>query len=399
MTDRAMTTTNGDDVRLPAPVTGSVRDLLRIPNVQERFREVLADKAPQFIASLANVVYTTPALKDCEPYSVIGAAIVAASLDLPVDKSIGFAHIVPYFDRKRGRQVAQFQLGYKGYIQLALRTGQYRTIHVTEVCAGEVRGVNRMTGELTFGERTSKDVIGFLAYLKMLNGFEKHLYMTTEEVRKHAEKYSKNYGSDKSIWKTNFDAMAKKTVLRGLLGKWGMLSIELRRAMEAEVPPDENGHGPEWTESVVEAGADENQSDPAERHRRAEKAKAALFGDGDEPGGEVEQVHPDVDTEMEQDTTTTPSADDLAGIPIPPEVPEGMVALPWKSMLLVSKDSKPNAQRDAGAFILIMKAFHPDAVLKKQLKKFGVTRLDDLTMENLVRLFSSATDTLAAEGR
>jgi len=258
------------DSRLPAPVPGSVRDLLRTENVKARFQEVLKDRAPQFIASLANLIYATPALRDCEPHSVIAASMIAASLDLPIDKNLGFAYVIPYLDNRKHERAAQFQMGYKGYIQLALRTGRYRTLHCTEVYAGEIKGVNRFTGQIEFGEKTSDDVVGYLAYLKLVNGFEKTVYMTVAEIRAHAGRYSKNYGSETGLWQTNFHVMALKTVMRQLLMKWGMLSIELRDAITQELPPDEPGADGAATES----DPDQRQSDKESLWGSAESAGA-----------------------------------------------------------------------------------------------------------------------------
>lgn len=151
-------------------------------------------------------------------------------MDLPVDKNLGYAWVVPYGNR------AQFQMGYKGYIQLALRTGQYKSINVVEIREGELVSWNPLTEEIEvdFSKRESDAVIGYAGYFKLINGFEKTVFWTKEEVNNHANKFSKTVNSKNSVWKSNFDAMAKKTVLRNLLSKWGILSIEMQKAYTAD---------------------------------------------------------------------------------------------------------------------------------------------------------------------
>jgi len=243
---------------LPAPAAGSVRDLLRMEDVKERFREVLRDRAPQFIASLSSVVYQNKALRQCQPWSVIAAALKAAALTLPIDQNIGHAAIVPYKD------TATFQVQWKGYIQLALRTNQYANIHVTEVYDGMVKGVDPFTGEIIKGKRTGDKVIGYYAYFRLLNGFEKSLYMTVEEVLEHGKKYSKTFHKSESTWQKDPDSMGRKTVLKRLITRYGILSVEMQKAIRAEAMPDEGEtdagadqpgeNAPDWTDpAVVEA--------------------------------------------------------------------------------------------------------------------------------------------------
>jgi recombination protein RecT len=150
-------------------------------------------------------------------------------MDLPIDKNLGFAYIVPY----KGQPT--FQMGYKGYIQLAMRTGQYKTINACEVYEGEIKSINRFTGEIEFNEgRTSNTVVGYLAYFKLINGFEKYHYQTLEEIQRHAQKYSQGYGKSWSKWTTDFGPMALKTVLKQLLSKYGILSIDMQMGLQAD---------------------------------------------------------------------------------------------------------------------------------------------------------------------
>jgi recombination protein RecT len=157
----------------------------------------------------------------------------AAILKLPINKSLGFAWIIAY------KGAPQFQIGYKGLIQLALRTGQYRIINADLVYEGEYQSVNKLTGEFDLsGVKRSEKVVGYFAHFELLNGFSKTLFMTKERVEMHAAKYSKSYSYSSSPWKTEFDAMAIKTVLGNLLKKYGVMSIEMANAVSSDSEAD-----------------------------------------------------------------------------------------------------------------------------------------------------------------
>jgi recombination protein RecT len=205
-------------------------ELLRRDDIQLRFKEVMGNKAGAFMSSILSAVNQNPNLKICEPMSVISSAMIAAVMDLPINQSLGFAHLVPYKNR------AQFQMGWRGYVQLAIRTGQYKTIHTTEIYDGELLSYNRITGDIETDqdEKLSDKIIGYLAFFKLIGGFEKYLYMTVEEVEKHGKRYSRSYSSPEGKWKLDFDAMAKKTVLKMLLSKYGILSVDMQKAIIAD---------------------------------------------------------------------------------------------------------------------------------------------------------------------
>ncbi|MGG7215309.1 recombinase RecT [Clostridium nigeriense] len=211
-------------------IANSVKGLMDSPAVKKRFEEVLCERAPQYMSSIVNLVNSDTNLKKCEPMSVIASCMVAATMDLPVDKNLGYAWVVPYGTK------AQFQMGYKGYIQLALRTGQYKAINVVEIREGELISWNPLSEEveIDFTQRKSDKVIGYAGYFKLLNGFEKTVYWSREDVESHAKKFSKTYSFKNGVWQTDFDSMAKKTVLRNLLSKWGILSIEMQKAYSAD---------------------------------------------------------------------------------------------------------------------------------------------------------------------
>lgn len=204
------------------PTKLGLKALMNTPMMKQKFEQVLKDKSDGFMASVLNLVSNDTYLASAEPMTIVTSAMVAASLDLPVDKNLGYAWIIPY----KGK--AQFQLGYKGYIQLAQRSGQYKALNVIEVYDGELVGWNRLTENFEFNQdgRVSDKVIGYVGYFELLNGFKKTVYWTKQEIEAHKRKFSKSdFG-----WNKDYDAMAKKTVLRNMLSKWGILSIEMQKA-------------------------------------------------------------------------------------------------------------------------------------------------------------------------
>ena len=220
-----MATTKGIELKknniTAAKEAKTVKGMLETPAFKKKFEEMLGKKAAGFISSIMAVTNSSNYLMKADPATVIGAAAQAAMLDLPINQSLGFAYIVPY------KGAAQFQLGYKGYIQLAQRSGQYADIVAKTVYEGELEYENRLLDKFRFGERTSDKVIGYLAYFRLTNGFEKMLYMTIDEAQAHAKKYSQNYKGGTDKWGlADFDVMAEKTVLKRLLSKYGPLSIE-----------------------------------------------------------------------------------------------------------------------------------------------------------------------------
>ena len=207
---------------------------LQSDKIKTRFNEVLGKNAPNFISALLSVYNSNNLLQQCSEMSILGAAGLAATLNLSITPSLGQAYIVPF----KGK--ATFQIGTKGLIQLAHRTGRYVALHAGKVYEGEIKSFNPVTGEPIIGEKLSDEVVGYVAYMRLVNGFEKTVYMTKAEVESHAEKYSQSYKTDKSKgyksspWSTNFDAMASKTVLKKLLNAWGILSADMAEALQAD---------------------------------------------------------------------------------------------------------------------------------------------------------------------
>ena len=218
-----------------APTQGKLKDLVQMPQIKDMFRNALQENADSFLASVIDLYNNDRTLQACAPNEVIMECFKAATLHLPINKQLGFAWIVPYKD-KTGKMIPTFQLGYRGLIQLCLRTGSYRHIHAGPVYDGEFVSENRLTGEIDLsGTKVNDKVVGFSAYIETVNGFSKAIYWTVEEINRHARKYSKSYGRDSSPWVTDFESMATKTVLRTLLSKYGIMSVELQTAYVSEI--------------------------------------------------------------------------------------------------------------------------------------------------------------------
>lgn len=211
----------------------TLKTIVNAESVQAQFKNALQDNKDAFVASLIDLYSGDQYLQNCEPKQVVMQALKAAVLKLPIIKSLGQAYIIPY-KSKDGMQ-PQFQIGYKGLIQLAIRTGAYETLNADVVYEGEYRTANKLTGEFDLsGVAKSETVIGYFAYFKLKTGFSKTLFMTKERMMKHAEKYSKSFGQQYGPWKTETDKMGIKTVLTLLLTHWGFLSTEMQQAFSTD---------------------------------------------------------------------------------------------------------------------------------------------------------------------
>lgn len=206
----------------------TLRMKLEKPEYAAALQRVLKDRAPQFVSSLLQLCGSSKQLAMCEPGSVIAAAMTAASLDLPIDRNLGFSHIIPYKDK------AQFQMGFKGYIQLAMRTGQYAAMNARPINAEAFKGWDNM-GEPVIDWSLldeTKPPVGYVFAFKLIGGFTKICFWPKTKVEEHARRYSQSFRSGgETPWKTNFDAMAMKTVIKNELSKWGVLSVQMQRAI------------------------------------------------------------------------------------------------------------------------------------------------------------------------
>lgn len=203
------------------------------------------EKGQQFITSIISAVSTNPQLAECDNSSIVSAALLGQALNLSPSPQLGQYYMVPFNDSKRDCKVAQFQIGYKGYIQLAIRSGQYKKLNVLAIKEGELKKYDPLNEELEVQlieneeEREKATTIGYYAMFEYLNGFRKTIYWSKEKMEAHALKYSMGYRAKKgyTFWEKDFDGMAYKTMLRQLISKWGIMSVDLtmQKALESDM--------------------------------------------------------------------------------------------------------------------------------------------------------------------
>lgn len=200
------------------------------------------NKAQRFVTAITSAVAVNPLLQDCDPATILSGALLGESLGLSPSPQLGQYYLVPFNNTKKGCKDAQFQLGYKGYIQLALRSGYYKRLNVFSVKAGELKSWNPITEELELEMIEDDEVrektasVGYVATFTYVNGFTKTIYWSRKKMEAHALRYSKGYAAKKgyTFWEKDFDAMAYKTMLRQLISKWGIMSIDLQTAFEQD---------------------------------------------------------------------------------------------------------------------------------------------------------------------
>ena len=218
--------------------------MISTPSYQNMINNTLKDPARvrRFVSSITSAVATNPMLQECDPATILSGALLGESLNLSPSPQLGQYYLVPFNNTKKGCKDAQFQLGYKGYVQLALRSGYYKRLNVMAVKQGELKSWNPLTEEITLDlmedeiARENAPSIGYVASFEYLNGFSKTIYWSREKMEAHALRYSKGYAAKKgyTFWEKDFDAMAFKTMLRQLISKWGVMSIDLQSAFEAD---------------------------------------------------------------------------------------------------------------------------------------------------------------------
>ena len=202
-----------------------------------------ATRGKKFVASIISAVNTNKQLQECDFPTIVSAGIVGDSLNLSPSPQLGHYYMVPFRDTKNNRTLATFQLGYKGYLQLAIRSGQYKKINVVAVKDGELLSYNPFTEDIEVRaitdplEREKAPTIGYYGMFELTNGFTKSMYWSKETMEEHAQKYSKGYAAHKgyTFWEKDFDGMAFKTILRQLISKWGIMSIEMQTAIETDM--------------------------------------------------------------------------------------------------------------------------------------------------------------------
>lgn len=292
---------------------------LNAPSVQAQFKNALGEHKDAFVASLIDLYTGDKSLQTCDPNKVICEALRAATLRLPLNKSLGFAYVITYKNtvtlpdgRKEKVPTPTFVMGFKGYIQLAMRTGYYKTINADYVYEGEMGKADKKTGDIKFdGERTSDKIVGYFCYFELINGFSKTLYMTVEEMAKYAKRYSPSVPCKATVdeliakandgivskqvgWMGNFNDMALKTVIRRLLSKYGYLSVEMSGAMSHEID--------------AEAAADRNDAIAATANTKAVDLDAVEYAEVDTDTGEIKDAKPEATAEG---AAPEPQADEM----------------------------------------------------------------------------------------
>lgn len=267
--------------------------------VKNQINQVIGGKdGTKFISAVVSAVNNNPALQECTNQSILAAALLGESLKLSPSPQLGQYYMVPFNDKNKGK-VAQFQLGYKGYIQLAIRSGQYKKLNVLSIKEGELIRFDPLNEEIEVKliddeeEREQAETIGYYAMFEYTNGFKKAMYWSKKKMEAHALKYSKGYQAKKgyTFWEKDFDGMAYKTMLRQLISKWGIMSIDLVSAMDADMAViNEDG-----TKDYVDSDADvidteetapntyspseePQQAEPTQEAEAPQDATAALFG-------------------------------------------------------------------------------------------------------------------------
>lgn len=283
----------------------SVKTFMAQPSTIKRVEELLGDRSSQFMTSVSSMVGADNKLANAEPISLFMACLTAAALDLPINKNLGFAHIIPYENKKAGVTEGQFQMGWKGYVQLAQRTGQYKTIAASAVYEGQLVDEDPLDGNTyDWKAKKSDTVIGYVARFKLVTGFVKEVYMSADDMQAHAKKYSKAYAYDLKMkytgspWSSNFEAMALKTVIKMLISKWGPMSVDMQKAVELDSSVIKENGEPTYIDgedmndvkaddakkqSIIDANTDKATGEikePTSSDKVTEEEVAAAMGDG-----------------------------------------------------------------------------------------------------------------------
>jgi recombination protein RecT len=230
------------ELKVVKPAT--IQQLLKSDAIMKSAERTIGSGWRQFITSVLTLANSDSKIAECDPYSLYNTCLKAAALDLPIDPNLGGAYIIPYkrkekIEKENGKfdyievVEAQFQVGYKGFVQLAIRSGKFKSIGTNAVRDGQLTELDDFTGEpkFDFNKKTSNKIVGYMAYFRLTNGFEKTFYMTMDELEKHAKTYSQTYKRGFGVWKDNFEAMAEKTVLKLLLSKYAPLSTQMEQAI------------------------------------------------------------------------------------------------------------------------------------------------------------------------
>lgn len=221
----------------------NIKAFLQLPATQKKIQELVDKNSASFATSIMQIVNSNPMLLNAEPMSIFNAACMAATLNLPINNNLGFAYLVPYKNSKTGHVEAQFQLGYKGFIQLAQRSGQFERLVSLPVYKDQLIEKDLIKGfkfNWSIDPDEKEQPIGVYAYFKLINGFTAELYMSREQIDKHAKRYSQSYRKNSGVWADNYEQMALKTVTKLLLSRQAPLSIEMQKAVLSDQSVIEN---------------------------------------------------------------------------------------------------------------------------------------------------------------
>ena len=258
--------------------------------VKHQINNIVGGKnGTRFITSIVSAVQTNPALQECTNQSILSAALLGETLNLSPSPQLSYFYMVPFNDTKRGCKVAQFQIGYKGLIQLAIRSGQYKKINVLSLKQGELEYFDPLNEEIKvklmvddWDAREKAETIGYYAMFELTNGFQKAMYWSKEQMEHHALTYSQGYKAKKgyTFWEKAFDRMAEKTMLKQLLSRWGIMSTELMQAIDADeaVINEDGTKNYVETEEIIDVPETKPVQEPTKAEAPAEDPAAALFG-------------------------------------------------------------------------------------------------------------------------
>lgn len=249
-------------------------------------------RSAKFITAITSAVSNNPALQECDASTILSAGLLGEGLNLSPSPQLGQYYLVPFNDTKNKRKVAQFQLGYKGYIQLAIRSGQYKKLNVLAIKEGELIRYNPLDEEIEVQliddeeAREAAPTVGYYAMFEYTNGFKKTMYWSKKKMEAHALKYSKGYAAKKgyTFWEKDFDAMAYKTMLRQLISKWGIMSIEMQSAIDADMAVIHEDNTKDYVDfndapDVLEVEAEVVEAEPVQEATEASDVQQALFGE------------------------------------------------------------------------------------------------------------------------
>ena len=259
-------------------------------SVKQQINNVIGGKnGTRFITSIVSAVQTNPALQECTNQSILSAALLGETLNLSPSPQLSYFYMVPFNDTKRGCKVAQFQIGYKGLIQLAIRSGQYKKINVLSIKKGELEYFDPLNEEIKvklmvddWDAREKAETIGYYASFELTNGFKKAMYWSKAQMENHALTYSAGYKAKKgyTFWERDFNKMAEKTMLKQLLSRWGIMTTELIQAIDADeaVINEDGTKNYVETEEIIDVPETKPAQEPAKAEVPAEDPAAALFG-------------------------------------------------------------------------------------------------------------------------